>query len=174
MSIAGRIETTAHIATIVVAALIAAFLVRAEFLPVARPTITSPLATEAVRGKSVDSNALKVDWAKNHRTLIMAISTTCHYCKDSIPFYRRLAGTDVKMVAVLPQSATEAQQYLRGAGVNVDDVKQAPLNTLGIRGTPTLLLVNDAGVVTDIWTGKLQPDQEVEVLAALGKKNAGG
>jgi hypothetical protein len=58
--------------------------------------------------------------------------------------------------------------------VHVDDVKQVPLNTLGVRGTPTLLLVNDAGVVTDVWTGKLQPDQEAQVLAALGKKNTGG
>jgi hypothetical protein len=174
MSIAGKIETTAHVTTIVAATLIAVVLVRAEFLPVARPTITSPPGAEAVKGKSVDSHALKVDWAKNHRTLIMAISTTFHYCKDSIPFYQRLAGTDVKMVAALPQSVTEAQQYLSGSGVHVDDVKQVPLNTLGVRGTPTLLLVNDAGVVTDVWTGKLQPDQEAQVLAALGKKNTGG
>jgi hypothetical protein len=39
-----------------------------------------------------------------------------------------------------------------------------------VSGTPTLLIVNDAGIVTDIWVGKLQPDQEIKVLAALEKK----
>jgi hypothetical protein len=32
------------------------------------------------------------------------------------------------------------------------------------------MLVNDAGVVTDMWVGKLQPDQETKVLAAVEKK----
>jgi hypothetical protein len=58
--------------------------------------------------------------------------------------------------------------------VHVDDIKQISLNTLGVRGTPTLLLVNDVGVVTDVWVGKLQLDQEVQVLTALGQKIAGG
>lgn len=78
------------------------------------------------------------------------------------------------MVAVLPQPFTEAQQYLSGAGVHVDEVKQATLGALGVRGTPTLLLVNDVGVVTDVWVGRLQPDQETQVLTALGKKIVGG
>lgn len=58
--------------------------------------------------------------------------------------------------------------------MHVDDVRQLPLNTLGVRGTPTLLIVNDAGVVTDVWVGKLEPDQETQVLTALGKNLTGG
>lgn len=75
---------------------------------------------------------------------------------------------------MLPQPVTEAQQYLNGAGVHVDVVRQVPLNTLGVRGTPTLLLVNDVGVVTDVWVGKLQPNQEAQVLTALERKIVGG
>lgn len=177
MSISGKIETTANVATIVVAALLTAVVVKTYVFPntVARSAVVAS-APEVVKGKSVDGRVLGVDWKKNHRTLVLAISTTCHYCKDSVPFYQKLGatGTDVKMVAVLPQTVTEGQQYLSGAGMHVDDVKQVPLNTLGVRGTPTLLLVNDVGVVTDVWTGKLQPDQEAQVLAALGKKIVGG
>lgn len=32
-----------------------------------------------------------------------------------------------------------------------------------------MLLVNSAGIVTRIWVGKIQPEQEQEVLAALRK-----
>ena len=83
-------------------------------------------------------------------------------------------GTDVKLAAVQPQPVAEAQRYLIGGRVHVDDIKQISLNTLGVRGAPTLLLVNDVGVVTDVWVGKLQLDQEVQVLTALGQKIAGG
>lgn len=122
----------------------------------------------------MDGQLLGVDWTKNHRTLVLAISTTCHFCKDSVPFYRKLGGTDVKTLAVLPQSVAEAQQYLGNAGVRVDEVRQVSLSALGVRGTPTLLIVNDAGVVTDVWVGKLPPDQENQVLTALGKNITGG
>jgi hypothetical protein len=173
MSISRTIEVTANVATIVVAALISTVVIKTYVFPntVARNAAVVS-APEVVKGKSVDGRALGVDWKRNHRTLVLAISTTCHYCKDSVPFYQKLgaAGNDVKMVAVLPQPVAEAQQYLGGAGVRVDDVRQVSLNTLGVRGTPTLLLVNDVGVVTDVWVGKLQPDQEAQVLTALEKK----
>jgi hypothetical protein len=177
MSLSGKIETTANVATIVVAVLISTVLVKTYLLPNAVERRTAAVsASEVARGKSVDARLLGVDWAKNHRTLVLAISTTCHFCTESAPFFRRLgaAGTDVKMVAVLPQPVVEAQQYLSGVGVHVDDVKQVPLNTLGVRATPTLLLVNDTGVVTDVWVGRLQPDQEAQVLTALEKKIVGG
>jgi hypothetical protein len=177
MNISRKIEVTANVATIVVAALISAVVAKTYVFPNAFARGIAPVsATEVVKGKSVDGRVLGVDWKKNRRTLVLAISTTCHFCKDSVPFYQKLGatGTDVKMVAVLPQPVTEAQQYLGGAGVRVDEVRQVSLNTLGVRGTPTLLLVNDVGVVTDVWVGKLQPDQEAQVLTALEKKIVGG
>jgi thioredoxin-related protein len=58
---------------------------------------------------------------------------------------------------------------LEGAGVHVDDVKQAQLSTIGVTGTPTLLLVDSTGKVANVWQGKLQPDQEAGVLAVLKK-----
>jgi len=177
MSLSGKIETTANVATIVVAVLLSAVLIKLYVLP-SRAESKVPVASapEVVRGKNLDGRLLGVDWTKNHRTLVLAISTTCHYCNESVPFFRTLgtAGKDVKMLAVLPQPVTEARQYLSNAGVRVDDVRQVPLNTLGVRGTPTLLLVNDAGVVTDVWVGKLEPDQQTQVLAALENKTSGG
>jgi hypothetical protein len=177
MSIARKIEVTANVATIIVAALISAVVVKTYVFPNAVPRATVTVsAPELTKGKGVDGRALRVDWKRNRRTLLLAISTTCHFCKDSVPFYQKLSAAekDVKMVAVLPQPVAEAQQYLGSAGVRVDEVRQVPLNTLGVRGTPTLLLVNDVGIVTDVWVGKLPPDQEAQVLTALQKKTVGG
>ena len=63
----------------------------------------------------------------------------------------------------------EGRKYLEGQGVQVDDVKQATLNSIGVIGTPTLLLVDGKGTVAQVWEGKLKPDQEGGVLAVLKK-----
>jgi hypothetical protein len=100
MNVSRTIETAANVATIVVAALISTVVVKRYVFPnTARSTAAA--FSEVVKGKNVDGRALGVDWKRNHRTLVLALSTTGHYCKDSIPFYQKLgaAGTDVKMVA---------------------------------------------------------------------------
>jgi len=78
------------------------------------------------------------------------------------------AGKSVKILAVLPQSASEAEQYLNGEGVHVDQVKQVELGSIGVRGTPTMLLVNSGGVVTKVWPGKVQSEDEDKVSGILG------
>ena len=48
--------------------------------------------------------------------------------KESESFYRRPLqelGKGVKMVAVLPQPVSEAEQYLNGGGLHLDGIKQA-------------------------------------------------
>jgi len=75
----------------------------------------------------------------------------------------------LKTVAILPQSVAAAEQYLNGEGVHVDQVRQVTLGDIGIRATPTMLLVNSAGVVTKIWVGRVKPEQEQDVLTALRK-----
>ena len=140
MSLARKIEVTANVATIFVAVLISAVVVKTYVFR---------------NGISRSTAAASAPEVANYQKL-------------------GAAETDVKLVAVLPQPVAEAQRYLSGGGVHVDDIKQISLNTLGVSGTPTLLLVNDVGVVTDVWADKLRPDQEVQVLTALGQKIAGG
>ena len=120
-----------------------------------------------------------VDWAKNRRTLLLALSQYCHSCSESTLFYRQLveraeSRSDIQLMAVLPQAANEAEKYLRELGVAIKDVRQAELMSIRVRGTPTLLLIDDHGVVTNAWTGKLPPDKEAEVLNLLQCDTCGG
>ena len=48
---------------------------------------------------------------------------------------------------VLPQTILESEEYLNGLVVNVDDVKQSELASLGVSSTPPLILLNDQGIV---------------------------
>lgn len=90
------------------------------------------------------------------------------------PYFQRVvkeggAGSSLRLLAILPQPTGEARQYLSSEGVRVDDVRQVPLESIGVSGTPTLLLVDGAGIVTDLWVGKVPPEEEDQVLAILHK-----
>jgi len=111
-----------------------------------------------------------VDW-RGHPSLLLALSVGCHFCTESADFYRKLAAECRKdglhLSAALPQPENESKSYLLNLGVHVDDVKQVSLSSLGVDGTPTLLLVDSSGIVKKAWVGKLQAEREQQVLGAV-------
>jgi hypothetical protein len=72
-----------------------------------------------------------------------------------------------RLTAIFPQAVSDGRKYLSGLGVSIDDIRQLSPGTIRFRGTPTLLLVNNSGVVTDEWLGKLPPEKESEVLSRV-------
>jgi hypothetical protein len=162
-----RIELVANICVIAVALVICAALVKRFLLK--SPSTASPAPSLATGTKIALPD---VDWAKNGKTLLLVLSTGCRFCSASAPFYQHLAGKamsqqGVGLIAVLPQGIEQSKEYLKGVNVTIDDVKQASPPVLGVRATPTLILVNNAGLVTDSWVGQLSPDKEAEVFAKL-------
>jgi len=123
-----------------------------------------------VEGTSLKGRLAGVDWSRNGQTLVLAISTHCHFCTESTPFFRQIAKEkrkDIKLLAVLPESVAEGEQYLSREGVHVDRVSQLSLASAGIPGTPTMLLVDSGGVVTHFWAGKLDPPVQEQVMSLL-------
>ncbi len=170
-----KIEAAANIATIVVAILLSVVLVKAFLLPASPPShqALSARATNFIQvGTSLKDRLAGITWNRNGQTLLFVLSTQCHYCTESAPFFRQIrerAGKDVKLVGVLPQPVAEAEAYLNGEGVRLDEVKQVSLDKVGVTGTPTLLLVNSNGIVTQTWVGKLAPDKQDQVLKVLAR-----
>jgi hypothetical protein len=109
-----------------------------------------------------------INWRQSKQTLVLVLREDCRFCSDSAEFYRRLAKesgqTKTKLVTVLPGSVEDSRRYLNDLSVPITEVRQASLGKVKVRGTPTLLLVNDKGVVTKSWLGQLSPDQETEVI----------
>lgn len=159
-----RIELLANIAIIVVAVLLGGALVRRYLWPQAEP----PQAQARIQ-PGTKLSVPGVEWEKNNRTLLLILSTTCRFCTENSPFYQRLAREKAKqggvsLIAVLPQSVGDSQKYLNDLGVTVDDVKQAGLDAVQVRGTPTLILADRTGAVVESWVGKLPAEAEREVL----------
>ena len=161
-------EVAANIAIVLVALVVVAVMAKQYLWP--RPSPKPPAGVAAGTKLSIPG----VDWAQNESTLIVALQKGCHFCSESAPFYQQLVKemqdkNGVKLVAVLPQSPDDAKQYLDSIKVPITDVKQEQLSTFGVQGTPTLILVDAHGVVTDSWVGRLPPERQTEVVAKLNK-----
>lgn len=168
-----RIEVVANIAILVVAVLLAVVLVREHLLnreaPNAPRSVNQPAASRNEITSGEKLTTLDVDWKQSDHTLVFAISSGCHFCTDSAPFYRALVQNkkNTRLVAVLPQSVEEGKIYLQKLGVTFDEVRQMPLGKIGVHGTPTLLLMDKSGSIEKSWVGKLASEEEIDVLKRL-------
>lgn len=167
---AKRIEVLANLATIVAACVFAGGLIRQCTQSSYRPSFLSANnqgQKEVIA--SLNLSQLGIDWSRNKQTLVMVLSNQCHFCTESAPFYRKL--TEIKngtrLIAILPQDRDSARAYLERLGVSVDEMLQSDLSNMGVRGTPTLVLVKNDGVVRDTWLGKLSPQDEEKLIGLL-------
>jgi thiol-disulfide isomerase/thioredoxin len=177
-----KVEVLANLAVIITSVLLCTVLVKRYLLP---PTNQAVVAANTAPISAVGSSSRKpsiapgtkislpgIDWSKTDRTLVLALSTTCHFCTESAPFYQKLQQQkrdDVRLVAFFPQPLQESRNYLDKLGVTVDEVAQGALSSAGVSGTPTLLLIDNQGVVIDSWVGKLSDGAAEEVSATVGK-----
>jgi thioredoxin-related protein len=113
-----------------------------------------------------------VDWASHQQWVLLVLQKGCRFCEESMPFYKRLTAqlsdqANAHLVALLPQTEKESRQYLTDNMVDIADVRQASLRSVGVQGTPTLLLVDKNGTVLEQWLGKVPASQEDTVLSRL-------
>ena len=128
-------------------------------------------ATRSLKGTRITLS--DVDWSTQRSTVVLVLSTNCRFCTESAPFYNQLVSTasrqsEVRLIAVFPQEIDAAKTYLKSISVSLPDVRQASFGPLGISGTPTILLVDNTGLVTEAWVGRLGPNGEKDVLRAIG------
>ena len=111
-----------------------------------------------------------LDWHQHQHTLVLALNTGCHYCKESAPFYQKLAqaqrprSNDVHLVAAFPNTAEAVGQFTQQEGLNIPSVGGVPFEKLRVNATPTLILVNQSGQVEKVWIGVLTAKQEMDLL----------
>lgn len=110
-----------------------------------------------------------ITWSDSEETVVLALSDKCKYCTESAPFYKQLAAetakrNGVRVIAVFPQDPNAGKKYLDDLGVPVVAVTQATLDSIGVRATPTLVIVDKSGTVKQSWVGLLKNGRETEVL----------
>ncbi len=102
--------------------------------------------------------------------VLIAVSSTCPFCTDSLSFYRVLAesrrpGGPV-IVFVSPESDEIVRRYLGAAGIREPRVVHME-DPSGLVGTPMVIVVDRHGTVRASWAGKLSRSQEKALRAML-------
>lgn len=159
-----RLEVITNVAILCVCLLIAVIGVKRFLLPGSSPGLSGPLPGTKL-------SVANVDWSLASKTLVLALSTQCHFCSESSEFYQRLipaaASTHTQIIAVLPQTLLEDREYFQKLGLPAVEMRQELLSAIQVNGTPTLMLVDQQGRVLRSWVGKLEAARESEVLADL-------
>ena len=159
-----KIELPITILIIVFSVFISEFLIH-------KYVFSEPFQAASVKTGNNQLNIPDIDWTEKDKTLILALQSSCGYCNESAPFYKRLIesvkGKKIKLIAVLPDNVEASRDHLNKLGLNDLDVRQASLESLPVNGTPTLMLVDNNGQITNSWIGKLSTNKEIEVLKKL-------
>ena len=169
----GKLDTAANIAIIVVCVIAAVVLIRNQFFP---PRPAPPPGAPPMVEKGERFDQLKgVAPAGSDRFLLVAVSPGCHFCNESMPFYKELLdkrnekSSPIKFVAAVPNEAAKAEesQKFATAGAQPDNLVHLDFAAIKVPGTPTLLLVDNNGKVLDVWVGKLDERGQKQVLRVL-------
>jgi hypothetical protein len=120
------------------------------------------------------SGRIPVDLTSHKKWLILVLSTECHFCVESIPFHQELQKAaqnsgDLGLMAVFPQARSDVEKYEAAHKFFPSTVvADVGLDQLQVRGTPTLLLVNQQGTVLKHWEGRLSESKQQDVRTELG------
>lgn len=114
-------------------------------------------------------------WDGHSQVLLLALRKGCHFCEDSMPFYRELlkaeksGGSKAHLVSVLPDAEMDATRVLHDAKLDVPMVASFQLQQLHVSGTPTLILVDGSGTVEKVWVGEQDAAGQQAIRDAIRK-----
>jgi hypothetical protein len=108
-------------------------------------------------------------------TLVLALKKGCHFCEESMPFYRRLLAMqqggqlNARLVAVFPDGSTDVTELMELQKLAIPAFPAIHLDTFRVSGTPTLILVDQNGRVIKPWIGKQDVTGENDVIRTIGQ-----
>jgi peroxiredoxin len=113
---------------------------------------------------------VNVDWAKNGKTLVFFLKKDCVYCNYSAQFFRQLiddaAKRHINVLAVLPGPPEESREYLSSLGLSIQHIESASPLDYKVPGAPSILFVDERGIVRSVWIGA-DPSKQTEMRQEL-------
>lgn len=154
------LEITANILVLIMAVSLVTFFVHKNYYPQEKSFEAMTLKKgTAFRGLE------EVDFSNHPNTLILALSTKCPYCTQSIPFYKRLLETnknsdDLRLIAIYPQPQSEIDRYLTEYNLQIKSIPDVKFLNINMEATPTLVWINSNKEIVRSWQGFLNKEAE--------------
>jgi hypothetical protein len=113
-----------------------------------------------------------INWKSSRVNAVLFMSTQCHFCQASAPFYRELdltrrASPAVSLLVLSGKPTDIVRKYLTSEHIAPDGIYTLRSIVSGLSGTPTMLLVDAGGIVRRSVVGQLTAAQQKEFLDAL-------
>ena len=107
------------------------------------------------------------------RLVVLFLRSDCVFCTKSAEFYKAVSAglaqsANTRVIAVFSTIDSRSDEYMGELGLADLQMVRASLGSLGIAETPTIVLIDDANTVQEVWRGKLSRKQEVEFKQKLG------
>lgn len=169
MSNLSKLERTTHVLLIVTCLAGLGALVRQQFFPrmPARPAPELLGNHLLVPGLNLPKNS--------SLALVVAISSDCHFCNESLPLYRevdrrRKAGrAPVGLFFISREPVERLRAFVEGAQISPDGIVSVDFRAIGIALTPTLAVVDSTGMVKRAFYGMLTGQNRRDLLAIVEK-----
>jgi len=106
------------------------------------------------------------------RNVVVVLSTSCRFCRESAPLYRQLGAaaarnsTSASFIVLAFEPLDRMKAFLDTLGIGASNVAVMP-DSLETRITPTMLLVDQKGVVVDAMVGELSKATEEKPMKFL-------
>jgi hypothetical protein len=159
-----RLEIVTNVIVLAVTLLVGARFIESTFFP-RELTLKAGQKIPEISGYS---------WSKTP-TLVLALKKGCHFCEESMPFYRRLlamqqAGQlNARLVALFPDGSTDVTEVMESQKLAIPAFPAIRLDTFRVSGTPTLILVDQNGRVVKPWVGRQDVAGENDVIRTIGQ-----
>jgi hypothetical protein len=100
--------------------------------------------------------------------VIAWLKSSCRYCEESIPFYRRLVSAgSIPFVAMGRESELALRVYLDQRGLQGAKSLSVPNGELKFYGTPTVAVLDAERKIRGVWLGKLRDSSTEQQVLSL-------
>jgi len=107
-------------------------------------------------------------------TFLLAADSRCRTCRESAPFYVRLARharrKNTQLILAMPNTPEEIEEFARAAGIAPNEsihVDRRVLRSFDLPGFPTLLAVDATGTIRRAWVGRLSDRRQAAVISTV-------
>lgn len=169
------LEAGTNIAVLLAAITVVGFFAKSYFAPQnSQPQQNpQPQQTGLKVGQNISQN-INIDYKSSPRTLMIILDTNCKFCAASVPFYKQLLKEQskraefVNIVGLFPDPSEQVNKFLEENQLPMKTVSNISLSEVGMKYTPSLVLIDNSGKVLNTWVGQLPPEGEKNVIETIG------
>ena len=162
-----KLERTTHILLIIVSLAGLAVLIRHEFFPA---SLGRQYPVQELVGSRLAIPGIDLP-KRSPVALVVAVRSDCHYCTESLPFYRevdrrhKMSGNTVPLFFISTDPIEKLRAFVEGADIFPDGILSVNFKAVGVAGTPTFVVIDSTGTVRRAFYGRLTERNAREVLS---------